>query len=189
MDNIKETSKKVKLEQIKEEEERIFQAKMNTYTLYNEIMKKLTKELYVPISTQVKQYTDKGFDNILLHYDLNLIKRYLNEIKWDKNNIKLLRIFEKIVNEHDNDNDPNKKDFESIHYHLEGPLKSFFINMICDSENEGEKYQKLLFEWFKHMTYPHSDYLKEHNYQHLKGLGINIINEYKETKLIVNLAW
>ena len=76
MENIKEISQKIKIEKIKKEEENIFQGKMNTFTIYDKIMKKLTKELYVSISTQIKQYTEKGFDNIIINYDMNLIKRY-----------------------------------------------------------------------------------------------------------------
>ena len=189
MIDIKEKSDKVKIEKMRKEEETIFQAKMNTYTIYNEIMKKLTNELYIPISTQIMKYTEKGFNNILMNYDLNLIKRYLNEIKWDEKNIKLLRIFEKVVHDHDTINDPNKRDFESLNKDLEGPLKSFLLDMICNSKNEGEKFKKLLYEWFKHMTYSESKYLTENNYQHLNGLGVNIVNEYEETKLVVNLAW
>ena len=189
MENIKEISQKIKIEKIKKEEENIFQGKMNTYTIYDKIMKKLTKELYVSISTQIKQYTEKGFDNIIINYDMNLIKRYLNEIKFDKSNIKISHIFEKIVHDHDITNDPNKLDFDFLNKDLQGPLKSFLLDMICASKNEGEKFKKILAEWFKHMSYEQSNYLKINNYPHLKGLGFNIINIFEETKLEVNLVW
>lgn len=189
MDRIKNTAREVRLQKIEEENKRIFQAKTNTYTVYNEIMKQLTLKLYQSIATQIQQYTLKGFNNIYIEYELGLLRRYLNEIIFEKDNMKQLHIFEKLIHDHDIDNDPYKKDFECLEKDLEGPLQYFLLDVICNSKNEGEKFKKILLEWFKNMIYPDSDYLTEFSYEHLKGLGVHIENNYEETKLLINLAW
>lgn len=189
MNDIKDASNKVSIKLDEKEKKRIYDATVNSCTIYDEIMRQLTSNLYHKIADQINHHTYIGLNSIEFDIEINIIRRYLLDSNLHKKNIKIQRVFEKIVHEHDVSNDPNKIDLTCVSRYIEGPLKPFFIDLICESENENIRFKKLMTEWFKQMKYPESPYLLENNLPHLNGLDVSIVNKFKDTKLCFVLNW
>lgn len=189
MNDIKDASNKVSIKLDEKEKKRIYDATVNSCAIYDEIMRQLTSNLYHKIADQINHHTYIGLNSIEFDIEINIIRRYLLDSNLHKKNIKIQRVFEKIVHEHDVSNDPNKIDLTCVSRYIEGPLKPFFIDLICESENENIRFKKLMTEWFKQMRYPESPYLLENNLPHLNGLDVSIVNKFKDTKLCFVLNW
>jgi len=189
MNDIKDASNKVSIKLDEKEKKRIYDATVNSCDIYDEIMRQLTSNLYHKIADQINHHTYIGLNSIEFDIEINIIRRYLLDSNLHKKNIKIQRVFEKIIHEHDVSNDPNKIDLTCVSRYIEGPLKPFFIDLICESENENIRFKKLMTEWFKQMKYPESPYLLENNLPHLNGLDVSIVNKFKDTKLCFVLNW